>query len=88
MKTNNNNGMITIKCSKYNEVNFKDVKHLINNLAQIIKSNIQNGEFLDDIIISGYTIRVYSDDEIIINNVRLPLAKAPDSYFDKELYIN
>jgi hypothetical protein len=78
----------TIKCSKYNEVPLYAVFNLITKESQIIKSPYANGVYLGIAIVeNGKKIKMYSDDSVEINNVRLPLAKGDDSYFDCELSI-
>lgn len=78
-----------INVSKYNEVSFNEVKNLLKAPAQIIKSPYQNGVYLGSLTFeNSVSVKIYSDDEVRINNVTLPLAKAEESYFDHTIEIN
>lgn len=79
-----------IRSSKYNEVRFDDVKSFIKTESQIVKGDDRLGKFLGIIYWpnnAGHTA-VYSTDYVIIDNVRLALAYAEDSYFDCYISIN
>ena len=82
------NKSVTIKCSRYNEVSLEAVKPYIKNISQIKKSPYANGCFLGELFLDGKKIRVYSDDEVVINDVRIPLSLAEESYYDRYLTIN
>lgn len=78
-----------IKTSKFNEVSLKEVAKYIHTPAQVIIPAIQNGVLLGEVKFDdGQTLRVYSDYEVRINNVRLPLAYASDDYFNSIIEIN
>lgn len=78
-----------IKTSKYNEVALKEVAKYIHVPAQIIKSKYNVGVLIGEVKFdNGQTQRVYTDDEVRINNVQLTLANADDSYFDSTIEIN
>lgn len=81
-----------LRVSKYNELHFDEVKKHVKVAGNLIKSPNANGRFLGLVKLgignreSEYS--VYSDDEVIINNVRFCLAFAPDEYFDQFVEIN
>lgn len=78
-----------IKTSKYNEVRLSDVAQYIKVPAQIVKSPWLNGVFIGTVQYeNGQIERIYSDDEVRINNVQLPFAAGEDSYFNCEIEIN
>lgn len=59
---------ITIKTSKYNEVSPESLGLIMANGGRIIKSNNPNGKLI------SREWDAYSDDDIKINNVILPLS--------------
>ncbi len=96
-----------IKASKYNEVRLEDVAEYIKAEWQIIKPTADingvrcevptNGIILGHVYLAdGSRVRMFSDYEVKIFNVQLPLAAgnnppfAPgdDDYFDHEIEIN
>ena len=69
-----------IKANKFNEVRISDVAKYIELPSQIIRSECSNGVPLGYISLKdGSVMRLYSGDEVRINNVQLPLA-APSSF--------
>ena len=73
--------------SKYNEVNPEELKRLFEHGARLIKSPYANGVWLGVFKqFNGKKVTAYSDDEIEIYNVKLPLSK--NSLYDCELNIN
>ena len=78
-----------IKTSKYNEVRLADVAQYIKSPAQIKKKVTPNGVLISDIFYqNGKKDFIYSDYEVVINNVRLPFAVGDDNYFNCEIEIN
>lgn len=78
-----------IKTSKYNEVRLCDVAQYIKVPSQIVKPSTPNGVLIGEIHYEdGKTERVFSDYEVRINNIQLPLAEGKESYFDCEIEIN
>lgn len=78
-----------IKTSKYNEVSLKEVAKYIHIPTQIVKSKYNNGVLLGEVKFdNGQTQRVYSDEEVRINNVQLPVSGGDESYFDSVIEIN
>ena len=75
-----------ITTSRYNEVSPKEIKRLVDAGAKIIKDyeNESVGVFITLI----NDVKVYSTDNIKINNVTLPLAKADDDYFNSFVEID
>lgn len=79
---------LKIRCSKYNEVNFRDIKPFIK-LAVQVHRGIDKGVLVGQTFLSnGNIINLYSNDEVEVHNVRFCLAAARDSYFDSEITIN
>ena len=80
--------LITIKCSEYNEVSLAGVK-AVTDKFYVKKSPYRIGVFIGYAPLpNGKMTKVYSDDDIVINNVTLPLAKADESYFCETISIN
>lgn len=78
-----------IKASKFNEVRLSDVIQYIKVPAQIVKPSTQNGVLVGEVRYEdGKTERIYSDYEVRINNVQLPLAAGEGDYFNCEIEIN
>lgn len=76
-----------ISTTKYNEVNPTELKKLFENGAELKKSVYLVGVFIGVYTQSnGKRVRVYSDDEIEIYNVTLPLSVG--GVYDCELNIN
>lgn len=78
--------MITISVSKYNEVNPTELKRLFELGARIKKSEFPNGVFIGQYKQGDKMIKAYTDDDIVINNVTLPLSKG--ATYDCTLTIN
>lgn len=79
---------LKIRCSKYNEVNFSDIRPFIK-LAVQVHRGIDKGALVGQTILdNGSILNLYSNDEVEVHNVRFCLAAASDSYFDHELTIN
>ena len=79
---------LKIRCSKYNEVNFSDIKPFIK-LAVQVHRGIDKGAIVGQTFLAnGNIIKLYSNDEVEVHNVRFCLAAARDSYFDHEIIIN
>lgn len=79
---------LKIRCSKYNEVNFSDIKPYIK-LAVQVHRGIDKGALVGQTFLSdGNIINLYSNDEVEVHNVRFCLAAARDNYFDHEITIN
>lgn len=77
-----------IRCSKYNEVNFSDIRPFIK-LAVQVHRGIDKGVLVGQTFLAnGNIINLYSNDEVEVHNVRFCLAAARDSYFDHEITIN
>lgn len=77
-----------IKVSKYNEVNPAELERLFKAGARLIKSESEIGELVKVVTVNGKRLFVCSDDEIEINNVKLPTAAAGEDYFGCEIVIN
>ena len=75
---------MTIKTSKYNEVAPSEIKRIMDAGGKIIKSEHPVGVCIA--IVNN--IKVYSTDDIRINNITLPLAQGNEDYFDCEITIN
>lgn len=82
------NPTIRISTTKYNEVNPREIENLIHLGAEIIKSEHGNGVFIGKYVLgNGYdVVKVYSDDDIKINNVILPLSIHAE--YDREIVLN
>lgn len=79
---------LKIRCSKYNEVNFSDIKPFIK-LAVQVHRGIDKGAIVGQTFLAnGNIIKLYSNDEVEVHNVRFCLAAARDSYFSQEIQIN
>ena len=79
---------LKIRCSKYNEVNFSDIKPFIK-LAVQVHRGIDKGAIVGQTFLAnGNIIKLYSNDEVEVHNVRFCLAAARDSYFNNEITIN
>ena len=79
---------LKIRCSKYNEVNFSDIRPFIK-LAVQVHRGIDKGVLVGQTFLAdGNIIKLYSNDEVEVHNVRFCLAAARDSYFDHEITIN
>lgn len=79
---------LKIRCSKYNEVNFSDIKPFIK-LAVQVHRGIDKGVLVGQTFLAnGNIINLHSNDEVEVHNVRFCLAAARDSYFDHEITIN
>lgn len=79
---------LKIRCSKYNEVNFSDIKPFIK-LAVQVHRGVDKGVLVGQTFLAnGNIIKLYSNDEVEVHNVRFCLAAARDSYFDNEITIN
>ena len=79
---------LKIRCSKHNEVNFSDIKPFIK-LAVQVHRGIDKGVLVGQTFLAnGNIIKLYSNDEVEVHNVRFCLAAARDSYFDNEITIN
>ena len=79
---------LKIRCSKYNEVNFSDIKPFIK-LAVQVHRGIDKGVLVGQTFLAnGNIINLYSNDEVEVHNVRFCLAAARDSYFENEITIN
>lgn len=77
-----------LHASKYNELNINEVAKYIKSEKQIIRPQIRNGVLIAHINCEdAKNVYVYSDDEVVINNVRFPLAAAKDKYFSHEISI-
>ena len=79
---------LNIRCSEYNEVNFSDIKPFIKLSVQVHRG-VDKGVLVGQTFLSnGNIIKLYSNDEVEVHNVRFCLAAARDSYFDNEITIN
>ena len=79
---------LKIRCSKHNEVNFSDIKPFIK-LAVQVHRGIDKGVLVGQTFLAnGNIIKLYSNDEVEVHNVRFCLAAARGSYFDNEITIN
>ena len=79
---------LKIRCSKHNEVNFSDIKPFIK-LAVQVHRGIDKGVLVGQTFLAnGNIIKLYSNDEVEVHNVRFCLAAARDNYFDNEITIN
>ena len=79
---------LKIRCSKHNEVNFSDIKPFIK-LAVQVHRGIDKGVLVGQTFLAnGNIIKLYSNDEVEVHNVRFCLAAARDSYFCNEITIN
>ena len=79
---------LKIRCSKHNEVNFSDIRPYIK-LAVQVHRGIDKGALVGQTFLAnGNIIKLYSNDEIEVHNVRFCLAAARDSYFCNEIQIN
>ena len=79
---------LKIRCSKHNEVNFSDIKPFIK-LAVQVHRGIDKGVLVGQTFLAnGNIIKLYSNDEVEVHNVRFCLAAARDSYFCNEIQIN
>lgn len=76
-----------ISTTKYNEVDPAELDKLFLAGAKLIKSELANGVALGSFNINGNRTIVYSDDNIGINNVVLPLATKGNT-FDCIIEIN
>lgn len=79
---------LRIRCSKYNEVSLKDIEPYIVRANQIHRSRQRNGIPIGLVDVAEGWIKIYSDDEVDVFNVRFCLAAAPTEYFDEEIIIN
>ena len=80
---------LKIKTSKYNEVSPKEIGKLLEHGAEIKKSQYFIGVFIGKFTDKkGNEIKVYSDDDIEINNIVLPLSKGCEEYYNCEIEIN
>ena len=79
---------LKIRCSKYNEVNFSDLRPFIKLAVQVYRG-IDKGALVGQTFLKdGTIINLYSNDEVEVHNVRFCLAAARDSYFSQEIQIN
>lgn len=79
---------LEIRCSEYNEVCFSDIKPFIK-LAVQVHRGIDKGVLVGQTYLAnGNIIKLYSNDEVEVHNVRFCLAAARDTYFDHEIQIN
>lgn len=79
---------LEIRCSEYNEVCFSDIKPFIK-LAVQVHRGIDKGVLIGQTVLAdGNIIKLYSNDEVEVHNVRFCLAAARDTYFDHEIQIN
>ena len=79
---------LKIRCSKHNEVNLSDIKPLIK-LAPQVHRGIDKGVLVGQTFLAnGNIIKLYSNDEVEVHNVRFCLAAARDNYFDHEIQTN
>ena len=79
---------LKIRCSKHNEVNFSDIRPYIK-LAPQVHRGIDKGALVGQTFLAnGNIIKLYSNDEVEVHNVRFCLAVARGSYFDNEITIN
>ena len=79
---------LNIRCSEYNEVNFSDIKPFIKLSVQVHRG-IDKGALVGQTFLSnGNIIKLYSNDEVEVHNVRFCLAAARGTYFDHEIQIN
>ena len=79
---------LKIRCSKHNEVNLSDIKPFIK-LAPQVHRGIDKGVLVGQTFLAnGNIIKLYSNDEVEVHNVRFCLAAARDNYFDHEIQIN
>ena len=79
---------LKIRCSKHNEVNFSDIRPYIK-LAVQVHRGIDKGAIVGQTFLAnGNIIKLYSNDEVEVHNVRFCLAAARGSYFDNEITIN
>lgn len=79
---------LNISCSEYNEVNFSDIKPFIKLSVQVHRG-VDKGVLVGQTFLSnGNIIKLYSNDEVEVHNVRFCLAAARDTYFDHEIQIN
>ena len=79
---------LKIRCSKHNEVNFSDIKPFIK-LAVQVHRGIDKGAIVGQTFLAnGNIIKLYSNDEVEVHNVRFCLAAARNSYFGNEITIN
>ena len=79
---------LKIRCSKHNEVNFSDIRPYIK-LAVQVHRGIDKGVLVGQTFLAnGNIIKLYSNDEVEVHNVRFCLAAARDSYFCNEIQIN
>lgn len=78
---------LKIRCSKYNEVCFTDIKPFIKNEVQVHRG--KNGVLVGQTYLAnGNIINLYSTDKVDVYNVSFCLAFAEDSYFGNEIQIN
>lgn len=77
---------ITISTTKYNEVNPKEIKKLLDLGGKIVHCSLENG------VICYYDIKTkikaYSVDDIQIGNVTLPLSKGDETEYTETITIN
>lgn len=75
-----------ISVTKYNEVNPSELGRLFSMGARLIKSEYANGYFIGKYIEDGKKeVFAYSDDNILIKNVTLPLSI--NGTYDREIEI-
>lgn len=76
-----------ISVSRYNEVNPIELRKLFKLGARLVKSEYPIGVFIGKFTdVKGNELKVYSNDDIKINNVLLPLSIG--SIYDCEVEIN
>lgn len=79
---------LNIRCSEYNEVNFSDIKPFIKLSVQVHRGVDKGALVGQTFLANGNIIKLYSNDEVEVHNVRFCLAAARDTYFDHEIQIN
>lgn len=77
---------ITIKTTKYNEVDPKEIQRLFDCGASLVKDTHGNGTIIGAYIIKGKQVAVSAADDLRINNVTLPLSVG--GVYDQEIIIN
>nr|DAI50804.1 MAG TPA: hypothetical protein [Caudoviricetes sp.] len=77
---------ITIKTTKYNEVDPKEIKRLFDLGARLVKGEHRVAEIIGVYTIKGQEVVLYADDDIRLNNIVLPLSVG--GVYDQEIVIN
>lgn len=77
---------ITIKTTKYNEVDPKEIRRLLDLGARLMKGEHRIAEIIGVYTIKGQEVVLYADDDIKLNNIILPLSIG--GVYDQEIIIN